>query len=173
LLRKSIPNTKMRLKQPNSLTRWGPLFVLCLLIYQSGLGQEAISSSGTTLENSNYMLEVGVGETIIDTYSDTSGSLTTGVLQPVLILTAINDREMPLTSIVAYPNPFSTQLNFQSDASIERVQVINMLGTVIHNNNMNGRQSIETMDWKPGNYIVRAWTHGASIPTTFQLIKTH
>ena len=155
------------------LTRWGPLSLICLLAGVQARAQSTLSSSGATLESPNYTIEYAVGESVVETYAASAGQLTTGVLQPALTITAIDESVVALASILAYPNPFSTEVRLKADAEIERVQIVSMLGSEQFNSTTNNTQAIQTSNWKPGTYIGRVWTKGASAPTTFQLIKSH
>ncbi|UTW64532.1 T9SS type A sorting domain-containing protein [bacterium SCSIO 12741] len=155
------------------LAHWGSLCFLSLLVSLVGYSQETVSSAGATWKTSNHVFEYALGEPLIETYSGGSGTFTTGVLQPELVITAIDAKEAELSAIMAYPNPFSSRLTFKSDAAIERIQIRSMLGVEVFNDSFENQNSIETLNWKPGTYIGSVWTKGSAEPVNFQLVKTH
>lgn len=103
-----------------------------LLSITSITAQNAISSSGGTVENDTYKLSQTLGEGAIKTISDEEASLTQGVNQTKLLVTSIsNDRDIKL---MVFPNPTSKFLNLVMDVSPSNsasYQIYNSSGVLI------------------------------------------
>ncbi|MEN8120102.1 MAG: T9SS type A sorting domain-containing protein [Bacteroidota bacterium] len=86
-----------------------PKLLLFLIVIWAPVinAQEVISTAGTEGKSSTVQLSWTIGETVIETLTNANNSLTQGMHQGKLSITAINDIQNPEFKISAFPNPTS------------------------------------------------------------------
>lgn len=99
-----------------------------------------INSAGLSYIDSNYMFEINIGETIINTRNVGGYKFSQGFLQPnyLNILSVIEP--VVANNIKVYPNPAISELYIQSDNKITTVVVYDMQGKevarILNSNNI-------------------------------------
>ncbi len=64
----------------------------------------------------------------------------------------------PITSLLVYPNPVTDFVNIQSNAAVEEIRVVNLLGQAqikMDRRNADGPLQLETKSWLSGMYIIQ------------------
>ena len=142
------------------------LNTICLHNFTSGqsIDLPSIASTGGNLTTqSNYKLEIAVGELVIEHFSNIQGnSLCQGVLPGSVCtyLGVVSTQELTTDSWKAYPNPFSTQFFIQSenfDLSQIKVTVFDLVGKVIYSKaqeSFDGLIQIDASTWYNGGYLI-------------------
>lgn len=59
----------------------------------------------------------------------------------------------------AFPNPFSTDLQLESEIPWDRCRVISLQGKTLHDQGIGKSTTISTAHWSPGTYVIE-WRHG-------------
>jgi len=66
--------------------------------------------------------------------------------------------EMENSSVILYPNPTSSVLRLTSDHQIQKVEIFDQSGRLVHTQSMKHGNSISVKQLSPGNYILRAFS---------------
>ena len=114
------------------------LFLICSLAAKAqDLNRQTLSSQGTYTElASGYSISQSIGQlSVIGSNNSDSFFLNQGFQFPFLLkdYKAYNPNEI---SIVVYPNPFVSELNFQFKGAIDdsvELTIYDLLGRIIHN----------------------------------------
>jgi hypothetical protein len=133
---------------------------------------QVIGSAGNTVTNGNTQLTWTIGETIVNSASNTNNVLTQGFNQGLLLITAIDD--LKNTSITIQPNPTSDfaiiNLDDQNLSSAQYV-LTDINGKVIQQNKIENQQtSISFQDLANATYFVQVITNNQKAKT-FKVIK--
>jgi hypothetical protein len=99
------------MKKKNNLI----LIVFALIFSKNLYSQEILSTSGDEFTTSSMQLSWTLGETMIETYSQSSIVLTQGFHQGILNVSVIEESNLNGMSISAFPNPASDWLNIKVD----------------------------------------------------------
>lgn len=71
---------------------------------------------------------------------------------------SLSEAELNSLSYV-YPNPAKNEVMLASSFSIERVEIVNMLGQVVYSSDVNANSiKVNTSDFATGNYVVKMFT---------------
>ena len=82
--------------------------------------QEVVTTAGSHGETSSGSLSWTVGESVIETITDGTITLTQGFQQSKLTVTAINDLKIPGIELSVYPNPTNSFLSIEVKADKQR-----------------------------------------------------
>lgn len=95
------------------------IYLICLGVLLFSFGkvgaQQVLASAGDFLKNTSGSLSFTLGELVIDTKTNTNGTLTQGFQQTKLTVTAIKELPGNNFHIVAYPNPTTNVLFLKSE----------------------------------------------------------
>ena len=72
-------------------------------------------------------------------------------------------------NVSTYPNPFSDELNIESDLAGTEITVLNSQGTVIYNGVMEQLTNVNTSDWENGVYFIEVKTQSGT--KTLKVLK--
>jgi hypothetical protein len=98
-------------------------YLVILLFFSTYLhfsAQELLSSAGENGQNSSGSMTYSLGELISETGSEGNQYLTQGYCQPPPEMT--NLAEAFLSQMTISPNPFSNQLNFRGNITLQSIQ---------------------------------------------------
>ena len=131
---------------------------ISLLIFISlcSSAQEVISTQGESFSNASISLDWTIGETVVETFSDSSYQLTQGFHQPQLIITAIEDIKDAF-SIKIFPNPTKAfiHLNLERPEDHFVYQLYDINGKLLKENVINDSQVIIQMgEFSSGSYFL-------------------
>jgi hypothetical protein len=93
-------------------------FVSILFLYtitDSVKGQQSIAVSGDYFERSGGSVSYTLGEVMVSTFTADNISLTQGLQQPYLVVTALNPFERTDPDIMIFPNPVQEILTVKVD----------------------------------------------------------
>lgn len=125
------------------------------------VSSDIINSTGFYYNSSNISVDVSIGETAIETYSQSSVLLTQGFLQPKIDLNN-NTNKTAFYKIKYFPNPVENELyidlgNLKSEFTVAIYTVTGALVSTAHiNEKMN---KIQCSEWSSGNYFVRVFNN--------------
>ena len=132
------------------------LILLCLPFIGFGqvLTPSLVSSSGSTFNNGNIIMDFSIGEIVINTFNSSS-ILTQGFHQEVLkITTEVINIDI---NTKVYPNPTTSILNIELDKNISAdIMVYDINGKLVIKDRLNDQQK-KQLDFgflKQGNYIL-------------------
>ncbi len=127
-----------------------------LINYAQNLSQNTLSTAGGYSENANGSLSWTIGETIIETTTNGSNTLTQGFHQGNLkVITLINKTKI-LGELKVYPIPVNDVLNVETDKTEIDYQLMDVNGKVIFTgklNNMN--HQINCSGLPNGTYLLK------------------
>jgi len=103
--------------------------------------------------------EAGIGEhVIVYSYTNEAGCEATAE-ETILVDPCTGIREISDNSIKIFPNPAEDMVNLTSVSTIVNIQIINTLGQVVIETNVNGKSyQLNTSDLESGLYLVRLET---------------
>lgn len=92
---------------------------MCLVfipaVRSQAIQNQLISSAGGFFSEGNLQMEFSLGEPVTETFKATEMSLTQGFLQPLLVLTTVENPDM-LTGINVFPNPVKAEFRIDIPA---------------------------------------------------------
>ncbi|MFC1733124.1 T9SS type A sorting domain-containing protein, partial [candidate division KSB1 bacterium] len=144
--------------------------------------RDVISSSGDSYVSSGLLLDVTIGETIINTYSSTGLIITQGFQQPIPdTIVFVVDNEDRLLEIICFPNPTSDIVNIRivnhPNKKI-KLRVYNLLGgmilqkTLLPNIGNTIEHQMNVSYFPAGNYLINFYNMNHQL-SSFKLIKTN
>lgn len=118
--------------------------------------QEVIASQGGSASNGTISMDWTIGETVIETVSDTAFQLTQGFHQPLIIITAVEDVAQDL-NIRIFPNPTAALIYLSLDNLDDQpvYQLYDLNGKLLITENLNHTQTTIQMSTYPsGSYFL-------------------
>jgi hypothetical protein len=84
-----------------------PVLIVFLLLFAvaTTYAQQVVASAGNSETTAGYKVDWTLGEPVIETISGSNHTLTQGMHQTKLLVTAIGEIEMPGMEVKVYPNP--------------------------------------------------------------------
>ena len=133
---------------------------------------QVVGSAGNTATSGNTQLTWTIGETIVNTASNTNNVLTQGFNQGTLIITAIDDLKGMSVSIQPNPTSDFAIINLD-DQNISKAQytLTDLNGKVIQQNKIVNKQtSVSFQELANATYFVQVLTNNQKAKT-FKIIK--
>jgi len=107
------------------------LFVV-LLISLCASAQQAVTSAGGSIKSAKTEVNWTVGETVTDSYVGSKASVTSGVNQPLLIVTTMVASSVNKVEITVYPNPTSSIVTIDvKGCEVIKLQIHSLSGQLI------------------------------------------
>jgi hypothetical protein len=153
------------------------IIILQMLLAASlfAVAQEVVSAAGGTNKTAAAEVSWTIGETVIETFSNSSNRLTQGIHQTKLTITAISDTDWPNLEIKAFPNPVGNKLNVEFIALPEKMSfvVVDIVGKTIQRDFIKSDKTI--LDFSKvtaGQYILKIQTEAGEPVQTFKIVKS-
>ena len=146
------------------------LFCLPIIGFGQVLTPSLVSSSGSTFNNSNVIIDFSIGEIVINTFNSSS-LLTQGFHQEVLKITTELVNIDIKTKV--YPNPTTSILNIELERNIiADIMVYDINGKLVIKDKLKDEQKkqLEFDFLKQGNYILHINT--ADKKSIYQINKS-
>ena len=152
------------------------LFLLGVVFAQA---QTTATTSGGEASGNGGAVSYTVGQVAYQTHSGTTGSVAEGVQQPyeISVVTGIEETNISLLNISAYPNPTTDYLQLKIDASTSfsiqemQYQLYDMQGKLLRSKNLTGNETqINMSNCVPAIYFVRVISKNKSLKE-FKIIK--
>lgn len=150
-------------------------FILPLAgVKAQSVSPEVVTTSGGYFTSPNAQLSWTLGETVIETWTGISATLTQGFQQNQHYLTGIEDLDKNI-SVNIYPNPSSARVNVQiKDAQHDYTDLIitDLKGNQVHQAALSGlsQLSIDISQYAAGSYFISI-NNRQSKKQTLTLIK--
>ena len=157
------------------------LFLLStvLLLYEGSFCQSivpsVIAASGEYFTNANNTLSWTMGESIIDTYSNTNNSITQGFQQPLYTTVGVKENLAESVSVNVYPNPVNEHLNIsvqaQNSGSVT-IEIFDATGRLLIRKIQTAKQFTTTIDMKGFSsalYLLKVTSEEQNIFKTFKI----
>ncbi len=148
--------------------------VMLMFLHVISNAQEIISSSGNHFSSSNLQISWTLGETVIETVSNTTMQLTQGFHQSNLIITAVDEIPGVNIDISAYPNPTTNFLNLKIENRMgEKIYytLYDMDGKILATKLLESDVSeIPMYNYAPATYFLKI-TGKTQALKTFKIIK--
>jgi len=147
------------------------IFVASLLFtpffYCQTISNEVISSVGETHTNSTASVDFSIGEPVIETFSNSSNTLTQGFHQTQFLyinLAEIDDS----VNIISYPNPVIEELTIEIPNNEQTLELLiySMEGKLLGSFEIKETLKINFSKYTPGTYII-------SLKNNSELIKSY
>jgi hypothetical protein len=143
---------------------------LCANVFAQSLERTVIAGSGGLHDQ----LEWTVGETVIHTATDATGTLTQGFIQGDLNITAIDEVGHSPIIVFVYPNPFMDAIvishNIMDGTDIP-ITLVDMGGKTVLSTIIRGpQQTVDVSDLAAGIYFLRVQVNGNE-NRMYQLVK--
>ncbi len=149
------------------------LFIL-FAVHFSASAQEVLSSAGQSQTAAGTEASWTIGEVVIETWSQPTGTLTQGFHQTKLIVTAISDLDWPGLKINAFPNPVGDKLNIEFNMLPEELffVVIDVRGKTIQQNFIKSEKTtLDFSGFATGLYFLKIQTKTGKPVQTFKIVK--
>ena len=132
-------------------------FLLFPLLGQAqDLDQSVIGTAGNYSENGKASLSWTIGETVVETVSDGTNTLTQGFQQGNLSVTTLIKQPELSSNLKVYPNPVKNILNVETDKKGMDYQLLNINGQVVSNGKLeNTNQEINFSALPSGTYFLK------------------
>src|SRR6056297_2256599 len=109
-------------------------FLLIPLLGQAqDLDQNVSGTAGAYSENANGSLSWTIGETVVETVSDGTTTLTQGFQQGNLSVTTLIEQPELSSTLKVYPNPVENILHVETDKKGMDYQLLNINGQTVEN----------------------------------------
>lgn len=137
------------------------------------ISNQVISSYGLSAANGSAQTDITIGEPVTATMSNGNNTLTNGVHQTKLIVTAINENETT-NNYEFYPNPVNEILNFSNtNSEIVNVKLFDVTGKLLWSKqNVVNNEQINFNDKPKGTYLVKVTDSKNNELKTVKIIKT-
>ena len=147
---------------------------MSLMLNAQELSVEVVASSGNTFEQSSASLEWTLGETVVETYSDATATLTQGFHQPTIeVSTSYENPDIDI-GINVYPSPFTENLTVELDELKDPVQITfyDVKGNKILVQSMDSNLStLNLSQFLPGEYFLSVTDKQGKLIKTITVIK--
>lgn len=146
------------------------LVAVCLTSLQA---QQAVLSAGGKATGSGGSGIYAVGQIAYTSFGNTTGSVKQGVLQPVLLITAIKeDSDDPACS--AYPNPAIAEVNLKiENRNLEKVSFLlyDLTGKVLLDQKVNSIETVINIEnFNTATFLLKVRDGDRNIKT-FRIVK--
>lgn len=153
------------------------LFVTSLLLAVSifASAQEVVSTAGETNKTADIEIGWTIGEVVIETISTSSSTLTQGIHQTRIRITAISEVDWPGLKIIVFPNPVNDKLNIEFNTLSEEMffVVIDMMGKTIQLDFIkNDKTILDFSDVAAGLYYLKIQTKEGKPVQTFKIVRS-
>lgn len=147
----------------------------CSLARGQTLEPSVVASSGSHFAGTNAQVTWTVGESAIETYSNSTVMLTQGFNQPRLVIIAIDDPK-PELQVEVFPVPFSNELNVRIGESGQKMQVtlFDLQAKLVKPSQLlsgNATHTIDVSDISAGIYFLKVQASDGSIVKSFKIQK--
>lgn len=150
------------------------ILITIFLSASSLQAQEVVSTSGGHGETASGSLSWTVGETLIETITDGTKTLTQGFHQGKLTVTAIKELKVSGIELSVYPNPTNSFISVEQKTAEQRdllLSLFDLKGRLILQKKMAGsREAIKMQNYKPATYILKV-TEGNKEIQTYRIVK--
>jgi len=150
------------------------LIAFCLAISFPLLSQEGIHTSGLSLSNSSYNIDIAVGQVFQLSTNNSTAAVSEGVLQPFQLITGIKSEPIESQFFTAYPNPFYNQLFLKTDRISDQViiSIRDISGKEVMQTSMNQKsKSIDLSHLSNGVYYIMAMGRENQLLESKKIIK--
>lgn len=145
---------------------------MILTCLQPALCQQVISPAGATYQGSNIQLSWTLGETMSETFTGTSVTLTQGFHQGKLTITSVEPDINSIISVSVYPNPVNDKLKIEFTEFKEHkhcFELTDIKGSIILKGViLSSPYSIDMNSLKCGIYLLKV---GPTLKNQWQLHK--
>lgn len=125
-------------------------------VKSQSLDRHTIGTAGAYNEDTNAALSWTIGETMIETFANSSHTLTQGFHQGSLSVTALINQPAFGVDINVYPNPVQSRLTIEADVQGAEYRIVNMQGKVVKTGNISETAlQIDLSDLSNGNYLLK------------------
>jgi hypothetical protein len=137
---------------------------------------DVVSASGDFYSNSNGQVQWTLGEVMVETYSNSSYSVTQGFHQSFITGTGINS--FGTTSLNIFPNPTSQSISvtFNRSAEIYLILLTDITGKILQSKEYSNADQFLEFDLKNysnGIYILKVSEVKANFNQCYRIIKTN
>jgi len=130
--------------------------------YAQNVKSSAVTSSGSSMNQSNAKISFTVGEIVVKTITDGTNSIGQGVVNSSTsnIITAIRETDITKIKMNVYPNPAGDLVYidiFESKVATIQLSIYDISGKQISSEKYiagNNHIGINTQSWQEGNYII-------------------
>ena len=135
---------------------YAALLLVPLLGQAQDLDQNVIGTAGNYFENGTASLSWTIGETVVETVSDETNTLTQGFQQGNLSVTTLIKQAEAVNYLKVYPNPVENILHVETDKTGVFYQLLNISGQSVSNGILeNTKQEINLSAFPAGSYILK------------------
>jgi hypothetical protein len=154
-----------------------PILILTILLLAAttAIAQQVVASAGNSGTATDYTIDWTLGEPVIETISGSDFTLTQGMHQTKLLVTAIDVLEIPETKIRVYPNPTGDWLIIEwirSGPDEFRYELFDLAGRMMVTRVMQANpEMLEMGVFVPGLYLLRVVKSGSDYAKVFKIIR--
>lgn len=134
--------------------------------------QEVVSTAGETQNAGNYEISWTLGETVIETVSSGTTTLTQGFHQTKLTVTAID--EITTTDLKVYPNPTSEFVIISSNKLDDKssYSLFNLSGKLLENKIISTSETrVNLKNYASGTYLLKLQYKPNQSLQTYKIVK--
>ncbi|MFW5761044.1 MAG: T9SS type A sorting domain-containing protein [Cyclobacteriaceae bacterium] len=132
-------------------------FLLSPLLGQAqDLDQNVKGTAGNYSESGTASLNWTIGETVVETVSDGTNTLTQGFHQGNLSVTTLIEKTELISNLKVYPNPVENILHVETDKIGVDYQLLNINGQAVSNGKLeNKNNEVKFSDLPAGTYFLK------------------
>ncbi len=155
------------------------LYIVPIFTQAQNVKSSAVTSSGATMNQSNAKISFTVGEIVVETITDGTNSLGSGVVNSSTtnIVTAIHETDITKIKINVYPNPVSDLVFVdisESKVSAIQVTIFDITGKLISSEKYtagNNHIGINTQTWQKSNYILNITDMQGELLGSYKVVR--
>jgi hypothetical protein len=142
------------------------------LLTTSLSAQEVISTQEDSYSNGTNQIEFTIGETVVETVSDGTNTLTQGFHQTQLAITSLVDLDINF-SVNIFPNPISEYLNLGVETYEElSFHLFELTGKLLNEALITTKETTVNLSQSPkGTYLLTLKHQGSKKIKTYKIIK--
>jgi hypothetical protein len=142
------------------------------LLTASLSAQEVISTQGDSYNNGSNEIDFTIGETVIETVSDGTNTLTQGFHQTQLLITSLEDLDINML-VNIFPNPTSELLNLRvEEYEALSFQLFDVTGKLLSEALITAKEtSVNVSEYPKGTYLLTLTHQDTKKIKTYKVIK--
>ena len=161
-----------------SILKTMKIFLVAVSVILAGVAasaQEVVASSGSSGTITGYKVDWTLGEPVIETLTGSSNILTQGMHQTNLLVTGLQELEIPGLEVKVYPNPAKDFLMIevtQTGNDLFRYELFDIAGRKAVVKKMNSNtEEIDMSSYVSGIYLLRVLSPGDENVKTCKIVK--
>jgi hypothetical protein len=155
------------------------ILLLVILRGQIGFSQthtpEVYATSGGYYTSTNCSLSWTLGESVIETYSNTNNIFTQGFQQSSYFITSVKENINDAFPFSVYPNPTNSFINIcyeSTELKKLKADLMDITGKLLHSETFQNNLQLNLSGYTSSLYFIRIFDENNNSVKTFKITKT-